>query len=82
MRRVLSKLKELLCVESSYLMVKPLKQCPYHPNIGRKSGTDLPRPSIGLHTIHNGIQLLVNLPPDHDRVFDWCIDIPAKIISF
>ena len=46
MRRFLSKLKELLRVESSYLMVKPLKQWPYHPHIGRKSGTDLARPSI------------------------------------
>ena len=38
-------------------MVKPVKKCPYHQNIGRKSGTDLPPHSIVCCILQSDISL-------------------------
>jgi hypothetical protein len=46
MWRFFSKVKTVLCEESSYLMAKPFKNWANHQNIGRKSGTDLPHAFI------------------------------------
>ena len=55
MQHFLSKLKELLSLESSYIIVKAFTKCPYHQNVGRKVARICPR--LPLCVVHYKLRL-------------------------